>query len=195
MRRLCTESSRLRAVALWRASTSLSGEICLPCGRRLMSRFRKGFNGKTKNPACSLAVDGYESLREPQNKQRLMSDPAAPWVATSWVSQQKSAEGIVPGGCRRGRPERRKEGASDKLDIGDESERMSRMSARYGSAFPRSHPGRKSCIRRGCGFNVRLRPDDFCEPPIGDPHDGWCGEGRLITVPYPIKPVFWPFCY
>jgi hypothetical protein len=21
----------------------------------------------------------------------------------------------------------------------------------------------------------RLRPDDFCEPPIADPHDGWCG--------------------
>jgi hypothetical protein len=60
-----------------------------------MSRFRKGFNRKTKNPACSLAVDGYESLREPQNKQRLMSDPAAPWMATSWVSKQKSAEGIL----------------------------------------------------------------------------------------------------
>ena len=33
----------------------------------------------------------------------------------------------------------------------------------------------------------RLRPDDFCEPPIADPHDGWCGEGRLNTVPYPIR--------
>ena len=39
-----------------------------------------------------------------------------------------------------------------------------------------------------CGFRltIRLRPDNFCEPPIADPHDGWCGEGRLITVPYPI---------
>jgi hypothetical protein len=31
----------------------------------------------------------------------------------------------------------------------------------------------------------------FCasegSPLGGDPHDGWCGEGRLITVPYPIR--------
>jgi len=26
--------------------------------------------------------------------------------------------------------------------------------------------------------HFRLRLDDFCEPPIADPHDGWCGEGR-----------------
>jgi hypothetical protein len=34
MLRLCSDSSRLRAEALWRASTSLSGEICprWPCG-------------------------------------------------------------------------------------------------------------------------------------------------------------------
>jgi len=39
-----------------------------------------------------------------------------------------------------------------------------------------------------CGFRftIRLRPDNFCEPPRADPHAGWCGEGRLITVPYPI---------
>ena len=43
--------------------------------------------------------------------------------------------------------------------------------------------------RQGCGlgFTIRLRPDDFREPPIADPHDVWCGEGRLITVPYPIS--------
>jgi len=31
-----------------------------------------------------------------------------------------------------------------------------------------------------CGFRftIRLRPDDFREPPIADPHDGWCGVGR-----------------
>jgi len=29
-------------------------------------------------------------------------------------------------------------------------------------------------------------PDDFRELPRADPHEGWCGEGRLITVPYPI---------
>ena len=75
--------------------TSLSGEICLPCGRRLMSRFRKGFTRMTKNPAYPLAVGGYESSREPRNRQRLMTNPAAPRMATCRVSKQKSAEGIV----------------------------------------------------------------------------------------------------
>ena len=73
MRRLCTESSRLRAVALWRASTSLSGEICLPCGRRLMSKIRRGFTRLTKNPAYPFAVGGYESSRETRNRQRIMT--------------------------------------------------------------------------------------------------------------------------
>ena len=41
----------------------------------------------------------------------------------------------------------------------------------------------------GSGFTIRLRPDDFCEPPVADPHDGWCGEGRLNTVPYPIRKI------
>jgi hypothetical protein len=68
--------------------TSLSGEICLPCGRRLMSKIRKGFTRMTKNPACSFAVGGYESFVEPRNRQRLMSDPAAPWMATSWVKEK-----------------------------------------------------------------------------------------------------------
>ena len=75
--------------------TFLSGEICLPCGRRLMSRFRKGFTRMTKNPACPLAVGGYESTREPRNRQRLMINPAASGMATCRVSNQKSAEGIV----------------------------------------------------------------------------------------------------
>jgi hypothetical protein len=75
--------------------TFLSGEICLPCGRRLMSKVRKGFTRMTKNPACPFAVDGYESLREPRNRQRLMTNPAAPCMATYRVSKQKSAEGIV----------------------------------------------------------------------------------------------------
>ena len=75
--------------------TSLSGEIWLPCGRKLMSKVRKGFIRMTKNPAYPFAVGGYESLREPQNKQRLMSNPAAPWMATPWVSKQRSAEGLV----------------------------------------------------------------------------------------------------
>jgi hypothetical protein len=76
--------------------TSLSGEIYLPCGRMLMSKIRKGFTRKTKNLAFPFAVDGYESSREPQNRQRLMTNPAAPGIATYRVSKQKSAEGIVP---------------------------------------------------------------------------------------------------
>jgi hypothetical protein len=60
-----------------------------------MSKIRKGFTRMTKNPAYPFADGGYESSKEPRNRQRLMSNPAAPWVATSWVSNQKSAEGIV----------------------------------------------------------------------------------------------------
>ena len=60
-----------------------------------MSKVRKGFTRMTKNPACPFAVDGDESLKEPRNRQRLMTNPAAPWMATYWVSRQKSAEGIV----------------------------------------------------------------------------------------------------
>ena len=86
---------RVNAAVVHGKFTSLSGEICLPCGRNLMSKIRKGFTRMTKNPACPLAVDGYESSREPRNRQRLMTDPAAPWMATSRVSNQKSAEGIV----------------------------------------------------------------------------------------------------
>ncbi len=75
--------------------TFLSGEICLPCGGRVMSKIRKGFTRLTKNPACPFAVGGYESRREPQNRQRLMTNPAAPGMATYRVSKQKSAEGTV----------------------------------------------------------------------------------------------------
>jgi hypothetical protein len=39
-------------------------------------------------------------------------------------------------------------------------------------------------------IHFRLRPDDFCETPRADPHPGCCGEGRLITVPYPIMRIF-----
>jgi hypothetical protein len=60
-----------------------------------MSKIRKGFTRKTKNPACSFAVGGYESLKEPQNRQQPMTNPAAPCMATYGVSKQKSAEGIV----------------------------------------------------------------------------------------------------
>jgi len=87
---------RVNAAFVHGKFTSLSGEICLPGGRRLMSRFRKGFTRMTKNPACSFAVGGYESRREPRNRQRLMTNPAASGMATYRVSKQKSAEGIVP---------------------------------------------------------------------------------------------------
>ncbi len=86
---------RVNAAVVHGKFTFLSGEICLPCGRRLMSGFRKGFTRMTKNPAYSLAVGGYESSREPRNRQRLMVNLTAPWMATSWVRKQKSAEGIV----------------------------------------------------------------------------------------------------
>jgi len=86
---------RVNAAVVHGKFTFLSGEICLPCGGRLMSKIRKGFTRLTKNPACPFAVGGYESRREPQNRQRLMTNPAAPGMATCRVSNQKSAEGTV----------------------------------------------------------------------------------------------------
>ena len=86
---------RVNAAVVHGKFTFLSGEICLPCGRRLMSKIRRGFTRMTKNPAYPFAVDGYESFMEPRSRQRLMTNPAAPWMATSRVSNQKSAEGIV----------------------------------------------------------------------------------------------------
>ncbi len=65
-----------------------------------MSKIRKGFTRKTKNPAYPSAVGGCESRRETQNRQRLMTNPAAPGMATYRVSQQKSADGIVCAGQR-----------------------------------------------------------------------------------------------
>jgi len=76
---------RVNAAVVHGKFTFLSGEICLPCGRILMSKIRKGFTRMTKNPAYPIAVGGYESSREPRNRQRLMRNPAAPWMATSRV--------------------------------------------------------------------------------------------------------------
>jgi hypothetical protein len=42
---------RVNAAVVHGKFTSLSGEICLPCGRRLMSEVRKGFTRMTKNLA------------------------------------------------------------------------------------------------------------------------------------------------
>src|SRR4030042_1106236 len=82
---------RVNAAVVHGKFTFLSGEICLPCGRTIMSRFRKGFTRSTKNPAWPFAVGGYESSRETRNRQRLMTNPAAPGMATYRVSKQKSA--------------------------------------------------------------------------------------------------------
>ena len=76
--------------------TSLSGEICAICGRGAMNKDRRRSTRLTKDQAYSLAVDGYESRREPQNRQRFMIDPAAPCMETYGVNAQKSADGIVP---------------------------------------------------------------------------------------------------
>ena len=86
---------RVNAAVVHGKFTSLSGEICFPCGRVAMSQLRKGFTRTNKNPACPLAVGGSESSQEPRNRQRLMSNPAAPCMATYRVRKQKSADGIV----------------------------------------------------------------------------------------------------
>ncbi len=60
-----------------------------------MSKIREGLTRMTKNPACPLAVGEDESSMEPRNRQRLMTSPAAPCMATYRARKQKSAEGIV----------------------------------------------------------------------------------------------------
>jgi hypothetical protein len=44
-------------------------------------------------------------------------------------------------------------GASNELDVGVESDRMSQASARHGTAFPRSGFGEKSCAHCRFRFN------------------------------------------
>ena len=69
-----------------------------------MRKIRKRSIRLNKDPAYPVAVDGYESLqRETRNRQQLMSTLIAPFMATWWVSAQKSAEGIVlPGNWKEG---------------------------------------------------------------------------------------------
>jgi hypothetical protein len=86
---------RVNAAVVHGKFTFLSGEICLPCGRTIMSIIREGWTRQSKTPACPFAVGGYESLMESRNRQRLMTNPAAPCMATCRVRKQKSAEGIV----------------------------------------------------------------------------------------------------
>lgn len=66
------------------------------CNRKFMREIRRRSNRLTKDPAYSVAVDGYESRnRETQNKQQLIKNPVAPDMETYRVNTQKSAEGIV----------------------------------------------------------------------------------------------------
>ena len=67
-------------------------------------------------------------------------------------------------------------------DVCDQLRVVKEYLARSGACFSYAH-----C---GSGFTIRLRPDDFYEPPRADPHAWWCGEGRLNTVPYPIGRCF-----
>ncbi len=87
---------RVNAAFVHGKFTFLSGEICASRDRRFMRETRSGSNRLSKDPAYSVAVDGYESLNgETRNKQQLMSNSTAPDMETYLVSTQKSAEGIV----------------------------------------------------------------------------------------------------
>jgi hypothetical protein len=86
---------RVNAAFVHGKLTFLSGEICASRDRRFMSLLPERSNRFTKDPACSAAVDGYESLWETRTKQQLMSGSIAPDMETYLVSTQKSADGIV----------------------------------------------------------------------------------------------------
>lgn len=86
---------RVNAAFVHGRFTFLSGEICASRDRRFMSKFRNRSFRLIKDPAYSVAVDGYESLWETQIRQQLMISSRAPFMETWRVSTQKSAEGIV----------------------------------------------------------------------------------------------------
>ena len=87
---------RVNAAFVHGKFTFLSGEICASCDRRFMRAIPEWSIRLTKDPAYSVAVDGYESLqRETRNRQQLMSNSIALFVETLRVSTQKSADGIV----------------------------------------------------------------------------------------------------
>ena len=87
---------RVNAAVVHGKFTFLSGEICASRDRRFMSLIPERSDRLTKDPAYSVAVDGYESLhRETRSRQQLMSNLIAPFMETCRVSTQKSAEGIV----------------------------------------------------------------------------------------------------
>ena len=90
---------RVNAAFVHGKFTFLSGEICASRDKKFMRRIRRRSIRLTNDPAYSVAVGGYESRkRETQNRQRLMSNPIAPFMETCGVSTQKSADGIVVSG-------------------------------------------------------------------------------------------------
>ena len=87
---------RVNAAFVHGKFTFLSGEICASRDRRFMRIIPERSNRLTKDQAYSVAVGGYESRnRETQNRQQLMSNLIALFMATWGVNTQKSAEGIV----------------------------------------------------------------------------------------------------
>ena len=76
-------------------------------------------------------------------------------------------------------------GAPNELDVGVESDRMSQTSARHGIASLDPFSVRIVVLIVDSDL-IRLRPDDFHEPPTADPHGGWCGGWGLTTPGYPI---------
>jgi hypothetical protein len=118
-----------------------------------------------------------------------MINPIALLIETCGVSTQKSAEGIVVPGNRNEGPNVEMSGASNELDVGVESDRMSQASARHGIAFPRSGLN-VSVVYIVDRDLIRLRPDDFCETPTADPHGGCCGGWGLTTPGYLIMRSF-----
>ena len=107
-----------------------------------MRKIRRRSIRLTKDPAYSAAVGGYESLsRQTRSRQLLMKDLVAPFMATCRVSTQKSAEGIVV--VTDEGPNVEMSGASDSLYL---------VSVRRVVLIADSDL-------------IRLRPDDFHEPP------------------------------
>jgi len=87
---------RVNAAIVHGKFTFLSGEICASRDRRFMRAIPERSIRLTKDPAYSVAVDGYESRnRETRNRQQIMSMSIAPFMETCRVSTQKSAEGIL----------------------------------------------------------------------------------------------------
>ena len=133
---------RVNAAFVHEKFTFLSGEICAPRSRIIMSKIRKRFNRLTKGTRhICLLSGGYESQRETQNRQSLMMSSAAPFMETCGVSTQKSAEGIVVPGLKDEGLNVEMSGASNELVVGVDSDRRSRSPARHGVAFPRSRLG------------------------------------------------------